>query len=314
MLKHPLTSGIIFFAYNYKSPRQIKEMIDEVRSIREDIIISVDQEGGRVQRFDEGFAPLPPMQKIGDLYKRNKEEGLQAAYSIGRLCGEELREVGINLNYTPVLDIDHGVNPIILGRSFSSDGEAVAHLARQYLKGLMDAGVVGVGKHFPGHGGVADDSHHLMPEDGRSAAELEQDLAVYKSLIKDLPGIMTVHILFSKIDNKAVSFSSRWLKDKLRQEMGYDGTIISDDLSMGSARKAYGDLTEVAWAALAAGCDLILLCNDQDGAEKVLDFLAGKINGSAAMLAKMLNKSGSADAADFDMEYARNLAMELSSK
>lgn len=320
MLRHPYTAGIIFFAYNYQSPQQIKQMIDEALTTNPDLIISVDQEGGRVQRFIQGLTTLPAMQNLGTLYLKDKQQGIDAAYIIGRLCGEELQQLGVNVNYAPVLDLNYGINQMIGTRSFGGDSDLIIDLATSYLKGLAAAAVIGVGKHFPGHGGVKEDSHHTMPNDDRDAESFKQDSRVFASLAPHLELMMTSHIVFSQMDEKPVTFSPFWLQDKLRNEMNYQGLIISDDLSMGAVKQVYQAIGEAVIAAVKTGCDIALVCNDVDAAEQTLDKLqrqaevdvaVAKVNEATKQKIKQLLVKYKRANDDFDIDQAQNLARQL---
>lgn len=276
-LRHPHSSGLIFFAYNYESPSQMKNLIDSVREVNPNIIISVDQEGGRVQRFVKGMSKLPTASKLGELYTEDIEKGVAAAYSIGRLCGTELAELGINVNYAPVLDVNHGISKVIGTRSYSDDVDVIVAVATAYIDGMQDAGVVAVGKHFPGHGGVADDSHHNLPYDVRDIEAITTDSMPFARMSSGsspkLRAIMTSHIVFPAVDDLAVTFSKTWLERKLRQEMDFQGVIFGDDLSMGAAKSLYKDSATGTAAMLNAGCDFALVCNDVDEAARAMDKL-----------------------------------------
>lgn len=319
MLNHPHTSGLIFFAYNYESPEQMKELISSALEVNPNIIISVDQEGGRVQRFVDGMSKLPAASKLGEIYQQDKTRGLEVAYSMGRLCGSELAELGINLNYAPVLDIDIGISKVIGSRSYGQDASVVIAVAEAYISGMEDAGVIAVGKHFPGHGGVADDTHHNLPQDKRDVSKIFADAEPFIQLSAKpspkLKCIMTSHILFPAVDAKAVTFSEKWLQQKLRQEMGFQGFIFSDDLSMGAAKELYDDSAVATLAMLQAGGDFALVCNDVDAtmtslnkleevsyplaADKVNDLLQNKTSGAPNSSAK------------WDPEEARHLCKSL---
>ena len=323
MLQHPHSSGLILFAYNYENPNQVKELIDSALAVNPNIIVSVDQEGGRVQRFLQGMTQLPPAAKLGDLYAVDKQQGLQAAYNVGRLCGIELGELGINVNYAPVLDVSHGISQVIGDRSYADKVAVVVAVAAAYTDGLQDAGVLAVGKHFPGHGGVAADSHETLPYDERSSSAIATDAEAFTRILPKIKAVMTGHIVFPEVDDKAVTFSQHWLQKKLREEMSYQGVVISDDLSMMAAKDLYADAASATIAALNAGCDYVLLCNDVDGAAGVLDKLEESGHPVAdGHIRKMLQAvsvpidgpgdgSGSGFASGFDLEQARDLCRNL---
>lgn len=323
MLRHPHSSGLIFFAYNYENPSQIKELIASALEVNPNLIISVDQEGGRVQRFSEGMSKLPPASSLGELYAKDKKRGLSAAYSIGRLCGSELAELGINVNYAPILDVNHGISQVIGNRSYSENVDAIVGLAIAYIDGMQTAGVVAVGKHFPGHGGVADDSHHNLPYDERDIAAITADSMSFKRISSmpssKLKSIMTSHIVFPAVDDIAVTFSNTWLKTKLREEIGFQGVIFGDDLSMGAAKFLYNDSGVAASAMLKAGCDLALLCNDVDGAAQAMDKLAELSHPLASSKVDYMLQGSSANNVNntkddnWDIEEARHLCNSLNS-
>ncbi len=276
MLQHPLIGGVIFFTRNYESTQQIAHLCKAIRSARKNpILITVDQEGGRVQRFREGFTRLPPMKKIGDLYSRSADKATQLATLTGWLLAFELLSVGIDLSFAPVLDLQKNKNDAIGDRAFHPDPSIVSQLALALIAGLKSAGMSSVGKHFPGHGSVVQDSHFKLPIDNRSMPEIENDdLLPFKTLLQSraLQGIMAAHILFPEIDNQPVGFSQYWLKTVLREQLNYSGMIFSDDLSMKGASCA-GEFPQRAQAALNAGCDMILICNERESVIKTLDNL-----------------------------------------
>jgi beta-N-acetylhexosaminidase len=263
-INHPNTGAVILFSRNYQNPKQVTELINSIRAARDgDILIAVDQEGGRVQRFQNGFTRLPP----ASCYAQAPE----LAESAGWLMAAELLAVGIDFSFAPVLDIDCGVSQIIGNRSFSSNPELATQLASLFRKGMNTAGMSAIGKHFPGHGAVALDSHLTLPIDERDLDSIRaKDLLPFKQLIKEgLEGIMPAHVVYPNIDPNPAGFSPFWIQQILRQELNFNGAVFSDDLSMAGAASA-GDFTERARLAQQAGCDMILVCNNPDAAEQVL--------------------------------------------
>lgn len=272
-LAHPGVGGIILFSRNYVDPDQVCELIARIRrAAGRPMLIAVDQEGGRVQRFREGFTRLPPAARFGEIYAEAPNRALELAESAGFLMAAELRAVGVDLSFAPVLDVDSGVSEVIGDRAFASGPEAVAELAGAFARGMRRAGMAAVGKHFPGHGGVAADSHHELPVDRRSLAELEaRDLLPFRRLIDEgLEAVMCAHVVYPEIDALPAGFSPFWLQTVLRRKLGFDGTIFSDDLAMTGAA-VVGDLQARAEAALAAGCDMLLACNAPTESVALLD-------------------------------------------
>ena len=275
LLQHPLVVGIILFTRNYESPQQLIELCRTIRASRKTpILITVDQEGGRVQRFREGFMRLPSLGQIGKIYHESSEEGLRFAHDCGWLMAAEVLAAGVDLSLAPVLDLDKKLNSVIGDRSFNSDPAIVRSLAKALITGMREAGMAATGKHFPGHGSVNLDSHLALPEDGREFNEIyQQDMQPFIELMStELTAIMPAHIIFPKVDDKPVSFSSYWLKEILRKKLNFTGVIISDDLNMGGAKFAGGP-AERAQSALDAGCDIVLMCNNRNGAIEILDQL-----------------------------------------
>lgn len=271
-LAHPKVGGVILFSRNFDSPIQMERLVKELHGIRRPrLIVAVDQEGGRVQRFKKGLTSLPPMRRLGEIYDENPSRARRLADLCGWLLATELRAMDVDVSFAPVLDLDHGVSQVIGDRAFHSDPETIALLAHHFANGMKSAGMGCVGKHFPGHGGVEEDSHHELPKDMRTLEELEaQDLIPFKKMIYyDIPGIMTSHVLFPKIDTKPVTFSSVWLQDILRKKLGFQGVIFSDDLTMEAAQGG-GSMAQRADMALAAGCDMVLVCNNPKAADEVL--------------------------------------------
>jgi beta-N-acetylhexosaminidase len=290
-LANPLTGGMILFGRNWQSRAQLSDLCAEIKSIREDLLIAVDHEGGRVQRFrTDGFTHLPSMRAIGELWGQDNKgqpgsgvlKACEAATSAGFVLASELRACGVDFSFTPVLDLDHGESGVIGDRAFARDPRVVSLLARSLMQGLLQAGMGNCGKHFPGHGAVKADSHTDIPVDKRSLnAILADDAAPYPWLGSVLTAVMPAHVIYSRVDARPAGFSKRWLQDILRGQMGFQGAIFSDDLSMAGARQVQGQslsYTEAVRAALDAGCDLALLCNRSVGGgaelDRVLDELA----------------------------------------
>src|SRR5215210_2295880 len=274
-LLHPLTGGMILFTRNYESPEQLAHLTAEIHALREPaLLISVDHEGGRVQRFRSGFTRIAPMRALGDVWDRNPPHARHLAHEVGFVLAAELRAHGVDLSFTPVLDIDHGNSSIIGDRSFHGEAEGVAELAFALMQGLREGGVSAVGKHFPGHGHVRADSHLELPVDERRYDELKSaDLIPFVRLIRNgLPALMPAHVVYPDVDTQPAGFSKTWLKRILREELQFDGLIFSDDLSMEGAR-ATGGITERALAAFEAGCDMVLVCNDSAAVDELYDHL-----------------------------------------
>jgi len=273
LLSNPQIGGVILFARNIETKEQLISLVAEIRSCSTNILIAVDQEGGRVQRFKQGFTQLPPMQTLGDLVEADRDSGLALAKDVGWLMASEVIACGLDISFAPVLDVDRDHSSIIGDRAFSDRAEQVTLVAKAFIQGMQEAGMAATGKHFPGHGGVVADSHLEAPVDYRDMAELEsRDLKPFAALCGDLGGIMPAHITFPQIDPYAIGFSGFWLQQILRDKLGFQGVIFSDDLSMKGADIA-GGYIEKAEMALNAGCDMILVCNCPEGAREVLAHL-----------------------------------------
>jgi beta-N-acetylhexosaminidase len=294
-LKHPLTGGLILFARNWQDRRQLVELTHEIKSIRPDVLVCVDHEGGRVQRFrTDGFTHLPPMRALGELWHRDGDDGpgagamvaMEAATSAGYVLGAELRACGVDFSFTPVLDLDHGPSGVIGDRAFHRDARVTTVLAKSLMHGLLMAGMSNCGKHFPGHGYVAADSHTHVPVDERPLEDiLADDARPYEWLGTSLASLMPAHVIYPKVDSRPAGFSARWLKDVLRLQLGFTGAVFSDDLSMEGARRIDGALVSYADAAvvaLNAGCDLVLLCNQSVGDGAAVDDLLGGLDAARA--------------------------------
>lgn len=271
-LRHPMTGGVILFARNYESPSQLAELCARIRAVRTPpLLIAVDHEGGRVQRFREGFTKIPPMRELGKIYDEHPKRARHLAQQAGYVLASELRACGVDFSFTPVLDVDYGASSVIGDRAFHSEPEAISDLAHSLLQGLRQGGMPTVGKHFPGHGYVKADSHLEIPVDERSYTDIELcDLIPFRHMVSfGLTAVMPAHVIYPKVDDKPAGFSRRWLKDILRGELGFEGCIFSDDLSMEGATVA-GGIVQRAEAALNAGADMVLVCNRPDSADELL--------------------------------------------
>ena len=275
ILQHPLVGGVILFSRNYESPEQITELTASIRALRDPhLLISVDHEGGRVQRFRNGFTRLPPVGVLGQGYKRQPDLTLSRAEMTGWLMAVELRAVGVDFSFAPVLDLDYGVSEVIGDRSFHRDPATVTAVAKAYIQGMKRAWMPAVGKHFPGHGAVEVDSHLGLPKDTRHYEDmLQSDMLPFRQLCNsELAGIMPAHIVYEKSDQLPAGFSPFWIQEVLRERLGFQGAILSDDLSMEGAA-VMGDSVARAEAALSAGCDMVLVCNKPDSVVQVIDGL-----------------------------------------
>jgi beta-N-acetylhexosaminidase len=273
-LRHPLVGMVILFARNFQSPQQLADLTAEIHALRDPpLLIAVDHEGGRVQRFRTGFTVIPAMATLGKLWERDVLGACRTAVSAGYVVAAELRAHGVDFTFAPVLDLDWHRSSVIGDRALHSDARVVAMLANHLCHGLLLAGMANCGKHFPGHGWPAADSHHAVPVDERSLKDiLAADAAPYRWLGAALASVMPAHVVYKTVDHVPATFSRRWIEDTLRSRLGFSGIVFSDDLSMEGARVA-GGLLESAQAAIDAGCDMILVCNDSAAADRVLDGL-----------------------------------------
>jgi len=274
LICHPAVGGVILFARNIADAGQVRALTAAIRAeSRRNLLIAVDQEGGRVQRLREGFSRLPALRALGPAADA---EAQRRARELGWLMASEVRAVGCDISFAPVLDLDYGTSVVIGDRSLGSEPEQVVSLARAYLNGMRDAGMFGTGKHFPGHGFVAADSHTHLPVDERPKHEIERCLSVFRALAGDLGGVMPAHVIYPALDSLPAGFSHYWLQTVLRDQMQFKGCIFSDDLAMAGAH-AVGDYRARANAALTAGCDMVLVCNDRAGAIETLQALPQRI-------------------------------------
>ena len=288
VLSHPLVGSVILFSRNYRDVAQVSSLTAAIRAVRTpSLLVAVDHEGGRVQRFREGFTRLPPARSLGRRYDEDRREGLSLAQAAGWLMASELRAVGVDFSFAPCVDLDYGVSEIIGDRAFHRDPDAVAALAVAYLSGMRVAGMAATAKHFPGHGAVIADSHVALPIDRRNFVDLEPDIRPYRLLIQNhVAGIMGAHVVFPAVDPLPASLSQRWISGVLRGELGFHGCVFADDLTMAGAA-AFGGVIERAELAFAAGCDVLPICNDRQAVKSVLNHF-GPDMGSPASQARVV--------------------------
>jgi len=279
-LAHDQVGGVILFSRNYESPDQLKALVTEIHAVRTPhLLVAVDQEGGRVQRFRDQFQSLPAIARLGDLYDEDPAKAIEYSQIFGWIMASELLYYGIDLSFAPVLDLGNPISNVIGDRAFHHHFEQVSRLANAWIRGMSEAGMEAVGKHFPGHGSVEGDSHHVMPFDRRDFVAIEQsDLIPFRRVINThLAGIMMAHVVYERVDSLTAGFSKIWVDSVLRQQLGFEGVVFSDDLSMNGA-ESVGGYAERARLSLAAGCDILLVCNNSIGADEVLDSLQGYNN------------------------------------
>jgi beta-N-acetylhexosaminidase len=276
LLAHPLVGAVILFTRNFESVEQLTRLVAEIKAARTpSLLVTVDHEGGRVQRFRQGFTVLPSMRLIGREYDLDAATGKQLARQCGWLMAAELLAVGIDMSFAPCVDLDYGVSSVIGDRAFHRDPRVVADLAISFMGGMREAGMVATAKHFPGHGAVIPDSHVAMPVDRRALADMDDDIYPYQRLIDNgLASVMAAHVVFSDVDGMPAGFSRRWMQEELRGRLGFDGAIFTDDLSMAGAA-VVGGMPERAQTALEAGCDVLSCCNNRQGVLQVIDSLRG---------------------------------------
>lgn len=292
-LQHPLVGGVILFARNFEDCEQLKALTESIHAVRQPpLLIAVDHEGGRVQRFREGFTKIPPMREFGKIWDKDRKKAMALAVEAGWILAAELRAHDVDFSFTPILDMDYGDSLVIGDRAFHLDPRAINELAFSLMQGLKKGGMAAVGKHFPGHGFVVADSHVSIPIDEREFDQIAQnDMQPFRQMIDEgLPAIMPAHVIYPKVDDKPAGFSAKWLQKVLRERLGFNGVIFSDDLSMEGASVG-GDVTTRSLAALNAGCDMVLLCNRPDLADELLDNLVWKM--SAQSIVRLTRMHGS---------------------
>ena len=289
-IKHPLVGGVILFTRNYQNKNQLKQLVSQIRDIKKDILIGVDHEGGRVQRFKDGFTSLPPMAMLGKMYDQDKQKAKDFASLVGWVIAKDLGGCDIDFSFTPVLDVNYGASSVIGDRAFHEQVSPVIELANNLIQGLEDGGMQAIGKHFPGHGFIREDTHLEKGEDKRKFLDIkENDLKVFISLINNgMKGIMPSHIIYSSCDSLPAGLSRFWLQDQLRDKLGFKGAIFSDDMSMKAAKFVKENIVERLLMALNAGCDMVLLCNSPKEVDYALTNIRWNIDtNSIARLAAM---------------------------
>lgn len=296
LLRHPLVGSVILFTRNYVDPAQLERLVGELHALRDPpLVVAVDHEGGRVQRFRKQFTVLPAARHIGHQYEIDAADGLEMARSCGWLLAAELRAVGVDLSFAPVVDLDYAVSEVIGDRAYHRNANAVGGLASAFMAGMREAGMASVAKHFPGHGAVVADSHFALPVDRREFTDLEADLAPYRRLIANgLIGVMAAHVQFPAIDELPASLSRRWITGVLRGDLGFHGVVFADDLNMAGAT-VVGPMTRRAELALDAGCDVLPVCNNRSGVVELLGNLGREPNPvSQARLVRLHGKASPA--------------------
>jgi len=272
MLLHPLTGGVVLFSRNYESPEQLIELVSKIHALREPhLLIAVDHEGGRVQRFRTGFTELPAIGQLGVVYDEDQKRAQTLSETSGWLMASELRAVGIDFSFAPVLDLDRGISQVIGDRAFHKSPDVIAELAQYYIRGMHQAGMAAIIKHFPGHGSVSEDSHLAVPVDRRRFSDIQaEDMLPFERLCHvGVEGVMIAHIIYEQVDKKMAGFSKFWLQEILRQQYEFQGVIFSDDLEMAGA-KVEGDIPQRVISALQAGCDMALVCQSEDAMAEAL--------------------------------------------
>jgi len=314
LLRHPLVGGVILFTRNYQDPPQLSQLVSAIHAARSPpLIVAVDQEGGRVQRFRAGFTRLPPARRIGHEFDLEARAGVHLARSTGWLMAAELRAHGVDISFAPCVDLDLKVSEVIGERAFHADPQAVSQLAMAWMQGMREGGMAATAKHYPGHGAVAADSHLTLPVDRRALADLAPDLTPYRRLIANgLPAVMVAHVLFPGVDPAPASLSARWIRDVLRGELRFQGVVFSDDLSMGGAAAAYGDVVTRARQALSAGCDMLPVCNNRASVTELLGRLDIEPQPASSLrLVRLRGRSGAAGRAELEASPAWQNARDL---
>ncbi|CAM5345178.1 beta-N-acetylhexosaminidase [Eoetvoesiella caeni] len=318
-LRHPLVGGVILFARNFENRAQLTALCQAIHAERDEpLLIAVDHEGGRVQRFrEDGFTPLPAMNVFGEIWMDDSLAAMRLATETGYVLGAELRACGVDLSFTPVLDLDYGVSKVIGNRAFHREPQVVSMLARGLIQGLMLAGMASCGKHFPGHGCVEADSHHEIPVDTREFDEIMQEDAAPYGWLGDmvLPSVMPAHVIYSSVDPNPAGFSPFWIQEVLRDKLAYDGVVFSDDLTMEGATVA-GDILARAQAALGAGCDMVLVCNRPDLADDLLSRLQFTLSSASVnRIRRLMPRLPAPDWAELQglgrYQYARQLQSQI---
>ena len=280
ILQHPLVGAVILFSRNFESVEQLSALVNEIHSVRDPrLLVAVDHEGGRVQRFRRGFTRLPAVRQLGEIYNGDHRRAKRLADACGWVMASELRAVDIDFSFAPVIDLDRGISEVIGDRAFHTSPQVVADLAHSYMDGMKRAGMAATGKHFPGHGAVEADSHHAIPVDSRDYEDIyAEDIVPFERMIRyGMAAVMPAHVIYEKIDKRPAGFSPFWLKEVLRRRLEFQGIIFSDDLNMEGASVA-GDYLARAEQAIDAGCDMILVCNNRAAALQVLDGMRQEIN------------------------------------
>ncbi len=297
LLSHPMVGSVILFSRNYRDAAQVAELTAAIRAIRTPhLLIAVDHEGGRVQRFREGFTRLPPSRLLGRRFEGDRREALRVTQSVAWLMASELRAVGVDFSFAPCIDLDYGVSEIIGDRAFHADADIVAALGVAYAAGMRDAGMAATAKHFPGHGAVVADSHTDLPVDRRTLVDMEADLRPYRLLVQNnLSAIMAAHVVYPALDDLPASLSRRWIQDILRGDLKFHGCVFADDLSMAGAA-AFGGILQRVKLAFAAGCDVLPICNDRDAVQSVLEHFGAEF-GSPASQARWVRMRGRGETA-----------------
>ncbi len=304
LLRHPVIGGVILFTRNYADLEQLQALVADIRSLRQPpLLVAVDHEGGRVQRFQTGFTRLPALRHLGHLYDRDTRRAKHYAQLSGWLMAAELRAVGIDMSFAPVLDLDRGTSVVIGDRAFHTDPEAVADLAHAYMIGMDMAGMAATAKHFPGHGTAAADSHQAVVTDHRPWEDIvSEDMLPFERMVNfGIAAIMVAHIIYPRVDTKPAGFSRYWIHEVLRQRLGFQGAIISDDIGMVGAA-GVGGLVERAHAALEAGCDLVLLCNELAEIPAVIDAMGNQSNPAGQLRLARMHGRGRIERAHLRLE------------